>query len=125
MRGRRESNAEINLYFPLLFMMKRFACHRLYVSADGCYSKYVVELKEDGRVNVYFPLKEEISATEWIGGGIVLSPYPELELEPGENFASFLKRAITETEKELYAWHISDFDFIKNELMPAGRVIRL
>ena len=43
--------------------MRRFACHYLYVSADGCYSKYVVELEDSGRVRAYFPLKEELSAT--------------------------------------------------------------
>lgn len=48
--------------------MRRFACHYLYVSADGCYSKYVVELEDSGRVRAYFPLKEELSATQWIGG---------------------------------------------------------
>lgn len=50
--------------------MRRFACHYLYVSADGCYSKYVVELEDSGRVRAYFPLKEELSATQWIGGEI-------------------------------------------------------
>ena len=32
--------------------MRRFACHYLYVSADGCYSKYVVELER--RSDYYF-----------------------------------------------------------------------
>ena len=54
--------------------MRRFACHYLYVSADGCYSKYVVELEDSDRVRAYFPLKEEISATQWIGGVIIISP---------------------------------------------------
>ena len=53
--------------------MRRFACHYLYVSADGCYSKYVVELEDSDRVRAYFPLKEEISATQWIGGVIIIS----------------------------------------------------
>ena len=52
--------------------MRRFACHYLYVSADGCYSKYVVELEDSGRVRAYFPLKEELSATQWIGGVIII-----------------------------------------------------
>ena len=53
--------------------MRRFACHYLYVSADGCYSKYVVELEDSGRVRAYFPLKEELSATQWIGGVIIIT----------------------------------------------------
>ena len=43
--------------------MRRFACHYLYVSADGCYSKYVVELEDSGRVRAYFPLKEDRKST--------------------------------------------------------------
>ena len=79
----RESSAEIN-YF--LVGMRRFACHYLYVSADGCYSKYVVELEDSDRVRAYFPLKEEISATQWIGGVIIISPMYELDICSGEKF---------------------------------------
>ena len=71
--------------------MRRFACHYLYVSADGCYSKYVVELEDSGRVRAYFPLKEELSATQWIGGVIIISPMYGLEICSGEKFADFLQ----------------------------------
>ena len=64
--------------------MRRFACHYLYVSADGCYSKYVVELEDSGRVRAYFPLKEELSATQWIGGVIIISPMYGLEICSGD-----------------------------------------
>ena len=64
--------------------MRRFACHYLYVSADGCYSKYVVELEDSDRVRAYFPLKEELSATQWIGGVIIISPMYELDICSGE-----------------------------------------
>ena len=74
--------------------MRRFACHYLYVSADGCYSKYVVELEDSGRVRAYFPLKEELSATQWIGGVIIISPMYGLEICSGEKFADFLHRAM-------------------------------
>ena len=77
--------------------MRRFACHYLYVSADGCYSKYVVELEDSGRVRAYFPLKEELSATQWIGGVIIISPMYGLEICSGEKFADFLHRAMLET----------------------------
>lgn len=69
--------------------MRRFACHYLYVSADGCYSKYVVELEDSDRVRAYFPLKEEISATQWIGGVIIISPMYELDICSGEKFVDF------------------------------------
>ena len=75
--------------------MRRFACHYLYVSADGCYSKYVVELEDSDRVRAYFPLKEEISATQWIGGVIIIS------------------------------WHIADFDLPGKEFTAGSRLVRL
>lgn len=107
--------------------MKRFACHHLYVSADGCYYKYVVELEENGTVSKYFPLMEEISVTQWIGGVIVLTTYSGLEIRPHESFACFLKRAIVEMDREepLYAWHIADFDFIHKDFEGTSKVIRL
>ena len=109
------------------FGMKRFACHYLYVSADGCYSKYVVELEDNGRVGAYFPLKEELSATQWIGGVIIVSPMHELEIYSGEKFADFLQRAMQETETEppVYAWHIADFDLQKKEFTMESRLVRL
>ena len=92
--------------------MRRIACHYLYVSADGCYSKYVVELEDSARVRAYFPLKEEISATQWIGGVIIISPVHELDICSVGKFDDFLDRAMLETELEqpVYAWHIADFD---------------
>lgn len=107
--------------------MKRFACHHLYVSTDGCYYKYVVELEENGAVGKYFPLVEEISATLWIGGVIVLSPYSEIEIHPQEAFACFLRRVIVEmdTDEPVYAWHIADFDFTQKDFKSTSKVTRL
>ena len=96
--------------------MRRFACHYLYVSADGCYSKYVVELEDSGRVRAYFPLKEEI-----------ISPMYELDICSGEKFVDFLHRAMLETELEqpVYAWHIADFDLPGKEFTTGSRLVRL
>ena len=107
--------------------MRRFACHYLYVSADGCYSKYVVELEDSDRVRAYFPLKEEISATQWIGGVIIISPMYELDICSGEKFVDFLHRAMLETELEQpgYAWHIADFDLPGKEFTAGSRLVRL
>ena len=60
--------------------MRRFACHYLYVSADGCYSKYVVELEDRGRVRAYFTLKEGLSATQLICGLIMIAPIYGMEI---------------------------------------------
>lgn len=105
--------------------MKRFACHYLYVSTDGCYSKYVVELEDNNTVKAYFPLKEEISATQWIGGVIILSPSSDLEIFREETFDCFLRRSIVETDVPVYAWHIADFDLKKEEFTTASKAVRL
>lgn len=107
--------------------MRRFACHHLYVSPDKYYSKYVVELKEDKTVNRFFPLQEEICATEWLGGVIVLSPSPYLEIRADESFPHFLQRVVAamgETSS-LYAWYVAGFDFVKKEFTSSCRLIRL
>lgn len=105
--------------------MKRFACHHLYVSTDGCYSKYVVELEDNDTVKAYFPLKEEFSATQWIGGVIILSPSSDLEIFREETFDCFLRRSIVETDVLVYAWHIADFDLKKEEFTTASKAVRL
>lgn len=119
----KESSVETSL----LLGMKRFACHYLYLSAEGCYSKYVVELEDNDKVKVFFPLKEELSATQWIGGVIVISPLCELEIHSGEKFSDFLRRVIVETETDvpMYAWHIADFDLAKKEFAIASKPVRL
>ena len=40
--------------------MKRFACQRLYLSPDTCFIRYVVELGNNGKIQSYYPLEEEI-----------------------------------------------------------------
>lgn len=67
-------------------------------------------MEDSGRVRAYFPLKEELSATQWIGGVIIISPMYGLEICSGEKFADFLHRAMLETgcEQPVYAWHIAD-----------------
>lgn len=119
--GSRGSNADINFSY----LMKRFACHHLYVSTDGCYSKYVVELEDNDTVKAYFPLKEEFSATQWIGGVIILSPSSDLEIFREETFDCFLRRSIVETDVLVYAWHIADFDLKKEEFTTASKAVRL
>ena len=100
---------------------------RLVGGCMDCYSKYVVELEDSGRVRAYFPLKEEISATQWIGGVIIISPMYELDICSGEKFVDFLHRAMLETELEqpVYAWHIADFDLPGKEFTAGSRLVRL
>ena len=107
--------------------MRRFACHRLYLSSDTCFVRYVVELGDDGKMQRYYPLEEEIYATQWIGGVIIISPMYGLEICSGEKFADFLHRAMLETgcEQPVYAWHIADFDLPGKEFTTGSRLVRL
>ena len=74
--------------------MRRFACHRLYLSSDTCFVRYVVELGDDGKMQRYYPLEEEIYATQWIGGVIVLSAKEEPEpFMPRQPFYPTLKQS--------------------------------
>ena len=72
--------------------MKRFATHRVYsLLTAEIKSSQVLELEEDGRVSKLYPFTEEISATEWLPGLVVLSPCP-IWKNPEENFSEFKMR---------------------------------
>lgn len=105
--------------------MKRFACHYLYASADGYYSRYVVEVNDNAEVGRYFPLMEEISATQWIGGVIVLSASAELQIDKQENFHAFLQRATAEADGPRYAWHVMGVDLLRKEFNASCSLVRL
>lgn len=101
---------------------KKYACNRLYLP-DGRYlSQSVVVLGDEGRVNGYSPLIEETSATEWIGGVIVLSA--KEALVPHQEFQDFL-HGMTGKGQSLYAWHIAGFDFQREEFIPSSIIRRL
>lgn len=106
--------------------MRRFACHRLYLSPAERLSPGVVELEDGGGVCGWFALEEETSATRWIGGVIVLSPAPCLEVLPGEAFRGFLERAAcTSPGGRMYAWRITGLALPHEEFGPQARCVRL
>lgn len=108
--------------------MRRFACQRLYLSPDTYFIRYVVELGSNGKIQSYYPLEEEIYATQWIGGVIVLSARRKLEpIMPEKNFKTFLAQATRTNTKiqECYAWHIANFDIVREEFVPQSHIIRL
>ena len=95
--------------------MKRFACQRLYLSPDTYFIRYVVELGNNGKI-------------QWIGGVIVLSARRKLEpIMPEKNFKTFLAQATRTNTKiqECYAWHIANFDIVREEFVPQSHIIRL
>ena len=53
--------------------MRRFACQRLYLSPDTYFIRYVVELGNNGKIQRYYPLEEEIYAMHGILPILILS----------------------------------------------------
>lgn len=102
---------------------KRYACHRVYDSYNHHYPQSVVAITEKGEVTGCTPLIHETSFTEWIGGVIVLSPLSEMEKHT--DFQCMIHRMTGTHRTPLYAWHISDFDFSKEELTPQSIIRRL
>ena len=102
--------------------MKRYGCNRLYLAENDFRSTSVVSIGHDGKVNHISPLTEETSATEWVGGVIVLSDKEELTVH--QDFRTLL-REMTRANQPTYAWHISPFDFPREELTPQSIIRRL
>ena len=103
--------------------MKKYACNRLYM-ADGHYeTPSVVRVDKEGKVEGHFPLTEEASATEWIGGVVVLSDKDACDVVRTD-FRTFL-HTMTRSGHPLYAWHISGFDFLKEDFTPQSVIRRL
>ena len=101
--------------------MKRYACHRLYKSLDYYEGRSFVTLNDDGIVMETGPLTEEMAATEWIGGVIILSGKTEIPYD-GDAWSKFCC-LLSGDAPTIYAWHISTFDFQQGEPI-TGSVIR-
>lgn len=103
--------------------MKKYACNRLYYSLDKSLSPSVVCLNDRGEVLSFSLLKNELDATEWIGGVIVLSQSKDLKLD--KDFHHFLLSSFISEDGCLYAWHISEFDFTKEDFSLKSTLKRL
>ena len=105
--------------------MKKFACHRLYLTPDECLKMACVTIDGEGRVAGYKSLTEETASTEWIGGVIFLLPQAEIYSEA--YFNELLNADISPKDETnpLYAWHVSNYDFEQNCLTPQSVVQRL
>lgn len=102
--------------------MKKYACHRVYDAPDRYFKQSVVSIANDGKVCNISPLTDETAGTEWIGGIIVLSDSEELCRET--SFANLLHKT-TNAKQSCYAWHLSHFDFEREELTPQTIIRRL
>lgn len=95
--------------------MKRFGCNRLFIPSEGFITNYVVEIDSMTNNIAYFPLKEEISNTEWIGGIIFLSLYDHIELTENLTIEKLIGRySVISNQTPLYAWHIFNIDISLN-----------
>ena len=101
----------------------RYACHRVYDSFQHYDTQAVVVINDKGEVIGCTPLTHETPFTTWIGGVIVLSPFSETASRT--DFKTMLSEMTGNARLPLYAWHISDFDFSKEELTPQSIVKRL
>jgi hypothetical protein len=103
-------------------MMKKYACNRLYRASEEWMPQSVVTINERGEVERIAPLLEETSATEWLGGIIILS---DKKIMPSQLKFNDLLDYLTPVEMPLYAWHISDFDFQQEEMTSRSVIRRL
>lgn len=92
--------------------MKRYACHRVYTRPDHYLKQAFVTLNEQGKVVHYATFAEEFPATEWIGGVIVLS---DTETAPTDGFRSWFRQPANDATMPIHAWHLSEFDFEREE----------
>lgn len=104
--------------------IKNFACHKLYWNIDSFQEQSVVRVNGRGEVLSFQLLDEEIRHTEWIGGVIILSPMIELSMV--SDFKTLLQDAYREEKvSPLYAWHVSHFDFTKEDINPQSILRKL
>lgn len=92
--------------------MKRYACHRLFFSQDKFFRQSVVAVDGEGKVLEYKPMVEEMDHTEWLGGIIILSPLWKYDRKG--DFLTTLHDLTKNVGQPLYAWHLSDFDYVHN-----------
>lgn len=102
--------------------MRNYACHRLYISPDRFLKQAFVSLDEQGRVVRYASFQEEMVATEWIGGIIILS---DTLTSPYEDFHTWLAQEMQSQAEQTHAWHLSDFDFTKEKTTDQSILRRL
>ena len=94
--------------------MKQFACHRVYSTTESLLHKAVVCIDEKGEVISYAPFDKEVPFTQWIGGVILLASTTKMELK--KDFKSMLAELTTLPNQPIHAWHLSPFDFEREEI---------
>ena len=101
--------------------MRNYACHRVYTDADHYLKQAFVSIGEGGKIIRLGEFQEEMVATEWIGGVIFLTTTDEA---PKGDFHSWAKQQ-KNGQTPVYAWHLSEFDFEREEPTPNCIIRRL
>lgn len=107
--------------------MKRFATHRVYsLLTAEIKSSQVLELDEDGGVSKLYPFREEICATEWLPGLVILSPVPVQRVNT-ECFSDFRRRMqeAVFTHAVLRAYWVHPFNVSAMEFVKDSRILPL
>lgn len=103
--------------------MKRFACHKLFVTPQLSYPQSVVEVDEAGTLQNHFLLTEEVGATEWVGGVFFLSPRNDLfHLSAQASWEEFSSQALQPEGQPLFVWHLNPFDFVHGCCTPQSKL---
>ena len=101
--------------------MRNYACHRVYTDADHYLKQAFVSIGEDEKTIRLGTYQEEMVATERIGGVIFLTTTNEA---PNGDFHSWAKQQ-KNGQTPVYAWHLSEFDFEREEPTPNCIIRRL
>lgn len=116
--------------------MKRFASHYLYLPSHGLLRQYVVEIDDEGRVTMLFPLKEESESVIWVPGVIVLISQDTLEASKGDytmlreeiSFSSKVTHSLYAEEYtggNYQAFRLYPFDYTQMKLLAYTKIQRL
>lgn len=112
--------------------MKKFAAHRLWLSAsEQVQGPVVVILSDEGTFSSFFLLGDEMPATEWLGGTFLLLPEDVDTKDMTEPFCAWFQRknpAFNSEKQDYRLWHAegvpADIDFRRLKTLPYLRCVR-
>lgn len=106
-------------------MIRRYASHLLYLSAEQVFRQYVVELHQ-GIVHDLYPLSAEMPSVVWLGGIIVLSHREYPVLNPEMDFPDLIASLTGPAGNlPLYAFSLKGVNLADRTLTRAASLARL
>lgn len=105
--------------------MRRVAANIIVTGANTLLKQHVVEIMDDYAANIY-PLKDEIPATEWLGGVIVLTCHRVSRLDDIKSVDDFFSeedKTVTGTAfKKRYVYHVSSVNMQDLTFSPKSKI---